>query len=201
MQNIFIVAGSHRENSQSGRMARYLAGRLEKLGAGTDCLDLAKTPLPFWREDFWDNPRRGWETWEDVQARLQKADGLVVISPEWHGMVPSALKNFFLLATWRELADKPGLIVAVSSGLGGSYPVSELRISSTKNNRLCYMPDHLIIRDVEHVLLDPEKMSETDKYLSGRIDHDLKLLLAYAEALGKVRATNLRDWENYPNGM
>jgi NAD(P)H-dependent FMN reductase len=201
MQNIFIVSGSHRKNSQSGRMARYLEQRLKELGAAVDCLDLAKTPLPFWREDFWDNPRTGWDEWEDIAGRLQKADGLVVISPEWHGMVPSGLKNFFLLATSRELADKPGLIVAVSSGMGGSYPVSELRISSTKNNRLCYLPDHLIIRDVENVFLDPQNPSEADEYLAARITHDLKLLLAYAKALGAVRAANLRDWANFPNGM
>ncbi len=201
MQNIFIVSGSHRENSQSGRMARYMAARIEELGAQPDILDLAQTPLPFWREDFWDSPRSGWGEWDQIAQRLQQADALVVISPEWHGMVPSALKNFFLLASARELADKPGLIVAVSSGMGGSYPVSELRISSTKNNRLCYLPDHLIIRDVENVFLDPRNMSETDDYLHQRIRHDLGLLLAYSKALGAVRAANLRDWTSFPNGM
>ncbi len=201
MQKIFIISGSHRKNSQSGRMARIIAGKIASLGAEADLLDLAQTPLPFWDESFWDNPRTGWDEWEGIAARLRRADGLVVISPEWHGMVPSGLKNFFLLATSRELADKPGLIVAVSAGAGGAYPVAELRISSYKNNRLCYLPDHIIIRDVENVFLDPHNMSDSDKYLDGRIAHDLKLLLAYGEALGSVRGANLRDWSSYPNGM
>ena len=42
------------------------------------------------------------------------------------------------------MAHKPGLIVTVSAGLGGSYPVTELRISSHKNTRLCYIPDHVL---------------------------------------------------------
>ncbi len=201
MQKIFIISGSHRKNSQSGRMAHIIAAKLATLGAEADLLDLAQTPLPFWDESFWDNPRTGWDEWGVIAARLQRADGLVVISPEWHGMVPSGLKNFFLLATSRELADKPGLIVAVSAGAGGAYPVTELRISSYKNNRLCYLPDHIIIRDVENMFLDPDNMSDSDKYLDGRIKHDLKLLLAYSKALGGIRDAGLRDWSSYPNGM
>ncbi len=44
------------------------------------------------------------------------------------------------------------LIVAVSSGAGGAYPVAELRMSSYKNSRICYIPEQIIIRDVENVL-------------------------------------------------
>ena len=201
MTKIFIVSGSHRENSQSGRMARYIQAKLESLGAGSDLLDLGKTPLPLWREDFWDDPRPEWAEWEPIAERLQQADGLVVVSPEWHGMAPSGLKNFFLLATSREVADKPGLIVAVSNGTGGAYPVAELRMSSYKNNRLCYMPDQVIIRDVENVFLDPDNMTSTDEYFDARLEHDLRLLLEYANALGTVRAANLRNWKDFGNGM
>ncbi len=201
MANFFIVSGSHRENSQSGRMARYVQEKLEEQGATSDLLDLGKTPLPLWREDFWDDPRPEWAVWEPVAKRLQKADGLVVVSPEWHGMVPSGLKNFFLLATSREVADKPALIVAVSNGTGGAYPVAELRMSSYKNNRLCYMPDQVIIRDVENVFLDPDNMTSADEYFDARLAHDLRLLQEYAKALGTVRAANLRNWTDFGNGM
>ena len=51
---------------------------------------------------------------------------MAVVSPEWNGMVPSMLTNFFLLCSNNELAHKPGLLVGVSSGTGGSYPVAEL---------------------------------------------------------------------------
>lgn len=201
MSNIFIISGSHRENSQSGRMGRYIQARLGQMGMTGDLLDLGKTPLPLWREDFWDNPRPDWAIWEPIAKRLQQADGLVVITPEWHGMAPAGLKNFFLLATSREVADKPGLIVAVSSSTGGAYPVAELRMSSTKNNRLCYMPDQIIIRDVEAVFLDPDNMTAEDTYFDARLTHDLRLLQEYARALGTVRAANLRNWADFGNGM
>jgi hypothetical protein len=39
------------------------------------------------------------------------------------------------------------LIIAVSGGAGGgAYPVAELRMSSYKNSRICYLPEHLIVR-------------------------------------------------------
>ncbi|PLX41599.1 MAG: NADPH-dependent oxidoreductase [Hyphomicrobiales bacterium] len=201
MANIFIVSGSHRENSQSGRMARYIEGKLEGLGASGDILDLGRTPLPLWREDFWDDPRPEWAVWEPIAKRLQEADGLVVIAPEWHGMAPAALKNFFLLTTRNEVADKPGLLVGVSGGPGGTYPIAELRMSSTKNNRLCYIPDQMIIRNVGQVFLDPDNMSDEDRYFDARLEHDLRLLLAYSEALATVRAANLRNWTDFGNGM
>ena len=68
-------------------------------------------------------------------------------------MVPAGLKNFFLCFGRNELAHKPGLIVGVSSADGGVYPVAELRMSSYKNSRICYIPEQLIVRNVESVLI------------------------------------------------
>ena len=84
--------------------------------------------------------------------RVAEFDELVVMSPEWSGMVPAGLKNFFLLCGADHLAHKPGLIVGVSASLGGSYPIAELRTSSYKNTRLCYIPDHVIVRNVGQML-------------------------------------------------
>ena len=72
-------------------------------------------------------------------------------------MVPAKLKNFLLYCSKDELAHKPALLVSVSAGLGGSYPIAELRISSYKNNRLCYLPENVIIRNIETFLNDKNK--------------------------------------------
>ncbi len=42
--------------------------------------------------------------WEPYAKRLQAADGFVVVSPEWHGMVPAGLKNFFLYCSPKEVS-------------------------------------------------------------------------------------------------
>ena len=76
-----------------------------------------------------------------ISNKLASSDAFIVISPEWHGMAPAGLKNFFLMWGKGELAHKPALIITVSSGDGGSYPVAELRMSSYKNNRICFLPE------------------------------------------------------------
>ena len=66
-------------------------------------------------------------------------------------MAPAGLKNFFLLAG-STLAHKPAMIVGVSSGRGGRYPIAELRSSSYKNTKVVYVPDHLYIDKCEDML-------------------------------------------------
>ncbi len=48
--HIVLISGSHRVNSQSLRITKYLASRLEKLepGTSTDTIELTSNPLPFW---------------------------------------------------------------------------------------------------------------------------------------------------------
>ncbi len=52
MLNIALVAGSSRNNSQSGKVARALRQRLVEMGKTTqDCssiIDLGLAPLPLW---------------------------------------------------------------------------------------------------------------------------------------------------------
>ena len=115
-------------------------------------LSLADNPLPLWDEGAWGDDPRWTKLWSPIAAELDHSDGFVIVSPEWSGMVPAGLKNFFLLCGSELMAHKPGLIVTVSASLGGSYPVVELRTSSYKNTRLCYLPDHVIVRNVGRML-------------------------------------------------
>ena len=116
-------------------------------------------------------------------------------------MVPPGLKNFFLLCGADVLAHKPGLIVTVSAGLGGSYPVNELRTSSYKNTRLCYIPDHVIVRNVGQVLKGEQPADEHDDALRNRITYSLRVLLEYAKALKLVRDSGVVDLKTFPYGM
>lgn len=197
-----IISGSHRVDSQSGKVARHIARLIEASASPAPyLLDLGKTPLPLWDEGVWAGSPEWQQVWGPVSEKIQECDAIVVVSPEWAGMVPSALKNFFLLCTRGELAHKPGLIVAVSASRGGAYPVAELRMSSYKNTHLCYIPDHVIVRDVRSILNDGEPASDDDRYIRDRLEYSVKLLDAYASALTTVRAAGVVDRKKYPFGM
>ena len=201
---ISIISGSHRKNSQSLKVAKHIESSLleSNLADEVYTLSLAGNPLPLWDESIWS----GDETWKSIltpiSEELTSSDAFVIIAPEYHGQVPAALKNFFLM--WKhEVAHKPALIVAVSSGVGGTYPVAELRMSSYKNNRICYLPEHLIIRNVESILnkSDEDNDTKSDSYYRERINWVLPQLTKYAEALKMVRDSGVTQTDKFGNGM
>ena len=102
-----------------------------------------------------------------------------------------------------ELGHKPAQIITVSSADGGSYPVAELRMSSYKNNRICYIPDHIIVRHVEKVLNDnaADNNESADGYFRERIEWSLNILKQYAIGLKQVRDSGATATEKFKNGM
>jgi len=199
---IAIISGSHRPLGESHRVARYIERQLHDLGVEDIYLfTLADNPLPLWDEGLWgDDPK--WKTlWGPIAAELRGAEGFVIVSPEWSGMVPAGLKNFFLLCDKELLAHKPGLIVTVSASMGGAYPVAELRSSSYKNTRICYIPDHVIIRNVGRMLHGDQPADEQDAAVRNRLTYCLKVLLEYTKALRLVRSSGVIDLKTFPYGV
>lgn len=200
---ITIVSGSHRENSQSEKVGRFVKKTLEQGGHQANLFSLANNPLPLWDEGIWSGDEKWQALLTPVSEQLAVSEAFVIIAPEWHGQVPSGLKNFFLLWGNGELAHKPALIIAVSSSEGGAYPVAELRMSSYKNNRICYIPEQIIVRHVESVLNDDSKQNdaESDDYFRSRISWALDVLVQYGDALKAVRAKGITFNQNFSNGM
>jgi NAD(P)H-dependent FMN reductase len=200
---IAIIVGSHRKDSQSAKVARFLASQLTSLGDHSCWIcDLGKDPLPLWDEDIGSDAPQ-WSGLKALTKKIDAADAFIMIAPEWHGMVPAALKNFFLVCGGASFAHKPALPVGVSVGPGGTYPINELRTSSYKNNRLCYLPEHLIVRNCMVVMNKEE--SENDEgehsYISERSLYCMKQLIAYADALAQVRASGTAYLTPNTNGM
>ncbi len=80
---------------------------------------------------------------------------------------------------------------------------AELRMSSYKNNRICYLPEHLIIRNVESVLNDDQEKNnaEADSYFRERIHWCLGILNEYSKALKIVRDSGVTATDKFTNGM
>jgi NAD(P)H-dependent FMN reductase len=201
-----IISGSHRLNSQSEKVSRYIEQALlqQELCDQVYVLSLGGNPLPLWDESIWEGDEEWQQRMVPISNELAACDGFIIVAPEWHGMVPAALKNFFLIWTGGgELAHKPALIVTVSVADGGSFPVAELRMSSYKNNRICFLPEHLIIRYVDTVFnSDPaDNKDSAQQYFHDRLSYCLHLLREYALALRSVRSSGAASLETYSSGM
>jgi NAD(P)H-dependent FMN reductase len=199
-----IINGSTRPNAQSLKVSQYIEHVLSHLNdlQAAHLISLTDNPIPHWDESLWQDKAQWPASWQKISDILQTVDGVVVVSPEWGGMVPPALKNFFQMATHGELRHKPGLIVAVSASMGGAYPVAELRMSSYKNTHFCYIPEHVIIRNINNLLNDwHTPANEDDIYIRGRLHYALETLAIYATAFQGIRAATLDKGKEYPYGM
>jgi hypothetical protein len=146
----FILSGSHRAEAQTLKVAKYVQTVLtrEHPGAETHLYSLSGNPLP-----LWDEASGGARCAVGPDLGGVEGGGRAgLLTPEWSGMATPGVKNFLLNCTAGEIGHKPGLIVTVSASRGGSYPVAELRMSGTKNNRLCWIPEHVIIHHAEQNL-------------------------------------------------
>lgn len=191
-----IIAGSNRANSNSRKIADAIQARCTQnvdTFDSVNTLDFAETEIPMWDESYWTKSEKWAPIKKDVIAPMKEDDAFVIITPEYSGMVPGILKNFFLLCGSKEMGHKPALIVSVSSGSGGTYPVAELRMSSYKNTRLCYIPDHIIVRDAD-------EFNESHP-VSERLDYCLTLLGEYSKALKPVRESGKINTKDFPFGL
>ena len=207
MSHIALISGSHRPTGNSPRITRYIAKQLEAAGHTTYVLDLATQELPFWDEGLWgmEGLAPKWDKlWTPIKDELEKADSYVIVSPEYHGMIPSKLSNLFLLlGNGATVAHKPALAVTVSASVGGTYPVTELRAFSAKNNRMVYLPEHLIIRSAGEIF-QPETKPEhegTNTYITERLNWLLGMLEDYSKAFKTIRASGHTTNPKYANGM
>ena len=197
---ISIIAASHRQKSQSKRVSDIIQLRLKELYQNLNgfSLDLGEVSLPLWTPDKKNGEGVWGDTWKKISNNLNESDGFIFIVPEYGGMATPCAKNLFLLCGDGELSHKPSLIVSVSSGNGGAYPISELRSFSYKNTHIMWIPENIIIRNVEEY--NPGNHGEViPEWLDKRIDYTLELILAYSYKMRSLR--KLINKKEFGNGM
>ena len=197
---ISIICASHRTNSQSKKISVFLRNDISKINSKLDTfiLDLSEANLPLWSPEKKDGKGIWGDTWISISNELYRSDGFILVVPEYGGMATPAAKNIFLLCGKGELAHKPGLIVSVSSGNGGAYPIAELRSSSYKNTHIMWIPENIIIRNIDE--FNPGSHGKNiPNWLDNRINYVLNLLLAYAANMKPLR--KIINRKDFGNGM
>ena len=79
---VAIIVGSHRKDSQSAKIGRFLQAQFESLGDHScwTC-DLGKNPLPMWDEEIGSDAAH-WAPLDEVNTQLKAAEAIIVIAPE-----------------------------------------------------------------------------------------------------------------------
>lgn len=99
--HVLLVAGSPRRNSSTSALLRFLADELARGGCDVDFLDLAEEPLAHFNPDTTYTAAH----YAPLCARVHRADAIVLGTPDYHGSLSGALKNF-LDHFWQEFTGK-----------------------------------------------------------------------------------------------
>src|SRR6185503_12496059 len=98
---VMAVVGSLNRTSSTRAVIKHVAGQLQTLGCATDILDLLDEPLALFNPDCAHEA----EGFSHLRARVEQADVYILGTPDYHGSISSAMKNF-LDHFWHEFAGK-----------------------------------------------------------------------------------------------
>src|SRR5882762_11776345 len=98
---ILAVIGSLHAKSVTRTVVLHAAKRLEADGCAVDVLDFEKEPLALYNPDV----AHDLPGYADLQARVERADVVVLGTPDYHGGISGAMKNF-LDHFWHEFTGK-----------------------------------------------------------------------------------------------
>jgi NAD(P)H-dependent FMN reductase len=111
--HVLAVVGSLKKNSVTRVVIQDVAAGLASRGCAVDVLDLRAQTLPLY------NPESAYhsEHFPSLKARVDQADVFVLGTPDYHGSISSAMKNF-LDHFWHEFAGKLFATVVASHEKG-----------------------------------------------------------------------------------
>lgn len=178
--NVLAVVGSLHRDSVTRQVIQHVAEQLRAEGCSVDLLDFAQEPLALY------NPDTAHELpgYAALQARVDKADVIILGTPDYHGSISGAMKNF-LDHFWREFAGKLFATI-VASHEKGLTVTDQLRTVA----RQCYA--WTLPYGVSFI---EEADCKDGQIVSEAFEHRLQMLIrdarVYGELLGRQRRADL----------
>lgn len=99
--HVLGVVGSLNRASSTRVVVKHVVNELQSLGCTTEILDLLDEPLALFNPDS----SHAAEAFPALQKRVERADMYILGTPDYHGSISSAMKNF-LDHFWHEFAGK-----------------------------------------------------------------------------------------------
>ena len=123
---ILVVIGSQRPEPRLRVLCDVAAQSAASAGARVTQLDLATLNLPVMR--YGDEAQASDPGVIRVREAASAADGFILATPEYHGSMSGALKNWFDFL-YEELAGKVAGVVATTGGGSGDMSISAVKTS------------------------------------------------------------------------
>jgi NAD(P)H-dependent FMN reductase len=171
MPHIAIISSSVRINRNSHRVALFFQNYLHENNHGTtEIIDLKEFNFPLFDERIKYHPNPS-AAMLDISNRVKSADGIIIVTPEYNGGYPAALKNVVDLL-YDEWHRKPIALAAVSDGdFGGTQVITSLQFSLWKI-RAWVVPARFHVQNVDESYDEkgvPADKAATEKRTKGFI--------------------------------
>ena len=199
--HILGIAGSMRQGSYSTQVLKMVLENSKKYKTDTQILELRQVNLPIYDPSA-SNESNNNNNIERVGNALKWADSIVLSSPDYHGSMSGAMKNF-LDYFWEEFAGKTfGYIVA--SHEKGLTVVDQMRTAI----RQCYgwsMPYNISINGekdfskreiVNSALINRIKILARDLSVYGKLIRNQFLIDVTNKEISETYAARYRDYYN-----
>jgi FMN reductase len=181
MVKIVGIAGSLRPDSYSQMALEVAAEKVHKLGAEVEILDLRELKLPFCDggDDYPNYPDV-----QRLQAAFNSADGMILVSPEYHGSISGVLKNALDLMSFDQLSGKVAGFISILGGQSNSNTLNDLRVI-LRWVHAWSIPEQVAIGQAWQAFTPEGKIS--DEKLSQRLD---KFAESLVDSTRKLRGVN-----------
>jgi NAD(P)H-dependent FMN reductase len=179
--NVLAVVGSLHRDSVTRVVVEYVAMELKASGCNVDVLDFEKEPLAIYNPDV----AHDLPGYVELQTRVETADVIVLGTPDYHGCISGAMKNF-LDHFWREFAGKLFATI-VASHEKGLTVTDQLRTVA----RQCYawtLPYGVSFTEDEDVK-DGQIINQA---LQKRLEMMVRDIRVYGALLGGQRRADLK---------
>ncbi|PWU07932.1 MAG: NADPH-dependent FMN reductase [Verrucomicrobia bacterium] len=182
--NVLAVVGSLQGDSVTRVVILHVAELLKAEGCVADVLDFKNEPLALYNPDV----AHELPGYAALQGRVERADVIILGTPDYHGSISSPMKNF-LDHFWEEFAGKL-FVTIVASHEKGLTVTDQLRTVA----RQCYawtLPYSISLMEDEDVK-GGQIVSES---LKRRLEMAVRDLRVYGEVLARQRKADLVGME------
>lgn len=143
---IFVISGTNRPQSSTAKVAKVLVSAYQKLGLAVDSYDLLDLPPEIFQPAAYGKKP---DAFLAVQQRVLDSAGIHVVTPEYNGSFPGALKYFIDMLKFPESFErKPVAFVGIAAGVWGALrPVEQLQLVFGYRNAHVY-PERVFVPQV-----------------------------------------------------
>jgi NAD(P)H-dependent FMN reductase len=177
---VLAVVGSLQRDSVTRIVVNEVARQLQAAGCPVDVLDFQKEPMALYNPDT----AHDLPGYAELQARVERADVIVLGTPDYHGGLSGAMKNF-LDHFWKEFAGKL-FVTIVASHEKGLTVTDQLRTIA----RQCYawtLPYGVAFTEQ----VDVKNGAVASDALKTRLAMTVRDLRVYGEMLARQRRADL----------